>query len=480
MISVADSDTSQWQQAIKEIYSTFPVKKRGRLCIEIENPFRASRRTTSTAAVQPHHARAFESIVPALESRISTFLGCDALGFGGFYRKCGSEPEAPTVIVHVKENVKADWKNIVDSLKFIVETVNLAFEIRPATFETQRLRDAFTFDETTHYFPSKPFNGVSISSPEGSSNATLGGALVLTLPASETAPSKKYHVGVTCEHAIPKNTPESQIAIHCKGYPLNDSTEFSRPSMRCPSLQLVNNTIADLLARRDDSSFMKGQIRKLRNMKPCFCSQVLVSSGVTGAIGETHLDWALFEIPKSKMFLNKSPEFNANLIPPGHNYVADTTITGIAKLEIGQLVLKKGISTDVTLGRVVSEYHVRILDSYDYNDPSLNKPIHFAGREFKTTEVVKGIRYDLASGQEESSRFCKGGDSGAFAVPIQRPTTISGLLWGSVADGPGEQYSLVDCIQRTKDSIERCSRGTLRVTLPSDLRPQLFRDFLDR
>ncbi len=108
LISVTDSDTSRWRQAMREIYCTFPSPLQQRLCIEIENPSGACRRTSTTTTIRHHHAIAFKSIMSDLESLILSWLNRDALGFGFFYRKSNLESEVPTVIVHVKENAEAD------------------------------------------------------------------------------------------------------------------------------------------------------------------------------------------------------------------------------------------------------------------------------------------------------------------------------------------------------------------------------------
>lgn len=120
---------------------------------------------------------------------------------------------------------------------------------------------------------------------------------------------------------------------------------------------MIKNVIAGL-EQRGKSSFINYQIRKLEQMQPRFRGKVLLTSGTT--VEATHLDWALIEIPKSQMFINKSPMFKTDLIQPGnHEYASGKSITDIVRLEPDQLILKKGVATDVTLGRVTSRYYIR-------------------------------------------------------------------------------------------------------------------------
>ena len=523
-ISTDSDNTTAWSKMIESVYNMFPLAQRSTLQIEIENPCLACRPSNVCGVIDEEALSSYLSITSSLRDFV---IECPAqifLGFGFFLRRqrANSVPK-PTVVVHVHEEAKYDWRALDTFLSRITISTKLDFEIRPAIAEEKAFLDQLYSDPTEERFPLKPYNGaaingVGISPTNVCKLGTLGGSVVLrpkervrstgsgveqsqligSRPGQNPTDLNSYFCVMTNHHVVQSDNNDSHFRT---GFEFNPESPTG-PIIRYPCDAQYSAYMSRIgkLVEKDASTYGPMLLALEERDAKRDLGRVLVSSGGTArtidcsrnehndctdqdcklCISKTSVlnkfpcgnwnctgqhriqDWAAIKIPIEMMFVNEPPpcdQIDQDRLPRGKEYKPSITINEIADLELGSYVIKKGARTGVTCGQVVPQYH-RVRQSNDFGPPGTSKRyLTF----FELHSAVIGVE-DPDSVEEEPPSFSKKGDSGAWIVDLEG--RLVGLLHSGINDSAGK--SIASFVSPIKEVFAQLEQKTdCHVDLPT-------------
>ncbi|CRG90154.1 hypothetical protein PISL3812_07196 [Talaromyces islandicus] len=336
----------------------------------------------------------------------------------------------PTIVVYVPPTMSFDWATLrMHILALTISYPDINVAVHPG---------AVTGAVDTESLPGAP--GDSIGTKGSGSSGTLGGYFDLEIHgetdrkrASALGSSPTHDDESRCEVMSPSEedvtTDIDQINASRDNLKVKKA-ELVKKDDEYKSLGISKKSLSSRITEVTQSiQIQEEKLQKVKNSLPYTLGKVLLSSGTAWYDGQVS-DWAFVELEAGRLAIpNTMPLYNKAQARDFRNQPsvaeAGAPATGFGKIQLGQIYLKNGRATGVTVGvcngvHLFVPKHVRHVRGISWT-PLLPLDNSFPGsREF------------LIIPTSGTAGFCQPGDSGSLVYDIHGK--ICGLLFGGLKD----------------------------------------------